>query len=339
MRIHLMVLTAVACLPLACSDGGCGGGGSAATEAGAGSAALTASAPAPVSSTASSTGRHRMMVRAGGAVGSLFRAASQLDLKEEQRTRIEKIATDLREADRAGGEGDAGGVRKELRAIHDEMVAGAKAGKVDAAKLEPHFSVLEKEAKERHARDVDALGKLHAVLEPAQRTSVAATVKKSEDDRAGRMKAQETALAARVADGGMTATRRRYESWVRELSLDDEQKKKLEAFIPKDDPKAQLEQREDGKKRSDATIAAFEKETFDANAPPPPDGSRIRRPYDEQVKFFNQLIPILKPEQKDKLVQRLERQSTGTFDHGRRRGGGPDEHDPDPDDREERDPR
>jgi Spy/CpxP family protein refolding chaperone len=123
-----------------------------------------------------------MMVRAGGAVGALFRAASQADLTDEQKTKIEAIATDLREGDKTEA-ADGGGPAKEMKALQEVLVAGVKAGRIDQAKLEPHYAALEKEAKERAARDVDGLGKLHDVLDAEQRKKLAEQVKKQEEDR------------------------------------------------------------------------------------------------------------------------------------------------------------
>lgn len=335
-RAHLLVLAAIACLPLACKDGGCGGGG----NGGAPSASATAALSAAGSTQASSNPRVQnkaLMVRAGGPVGALFRAASQLELKDEQRTKIEKIAADLREADKAV-EGDGG--RHDTKAIQDEIIAGVKAGKIDLAKITPHLASLEKDAKERQTRDLDALGKLHDALEPAQRTKIAQGVKKTDDERAARMKTMETAQAAHGADGGKPSMiRRRYERYGRDLALDADQKAKLDAMIPVEDPKAAAETREEMKKRSDATLAEFEKETFDAKSLAPPDAKRLRQPIEEQVKFYNSLLPILKPEQKEKLAARVEKQGGGPMrKHGAGAGGGEGDHDHDNDDREDRDP-
>lgn len=314
-RASLWILVAAACLPLAacggCGDKGSGGGSSGVASSS--TAALSASgSPAPVASASGSSSasrRNAMMVRAGGAVGALFRAASQMELSDEQKTKIEKIATDLREADKNDA-ADGGGPRKEMKEMHDVILAGVKAGRIDGSKLEPHYASLEKDAKERATRDVDGLGKLHDVLEPEQRKKLSEQVKKQEEERNERAKKQEAVMAAH-ADGGARPSpqRRRYERYGKDLDLDADQKKKLEGIIPTEDPKLVASMREDGKKRVDATVDAFAKDTWDAKGIPGPDIKQIRKPMDEQVKFFNALLPILKPEQKDKLVAKLEKES------------------------------
>src|SRR4051812_3738774 len=106
-RAHLSFLAGlavVACLPLA-ACGSCGGGSSGSGSSGTSSsstAALTASgANSMAAASSSAKPRNTLMVRAGGAVGAIFRAVGQSDLSEEQRTKVEKVASDLRDADKA----------------------------------------------------------------------------------------------------------------------------------------------------------------------------------------------------------------------------------------------
>lgn len=330
-RASLWILVAVACGPMAacggCGDKGTGTGSSGAVSSG--TAAVTVSAPAaPATSSSAALAaarRNAMMVRAGGAVGALFRAASQTDLSEEQKTKIEAIATDLREGDKIEA-ADGGGPRKEMKALHEELVAGVKAGRIDQAKLEPHYVSLEREAKERALRDLDGLGKLHDALDAEQRKKIGEQVKRQEDERNERAKKAEAAQAAHAGDAGRPSPqRRRYERWGKELDLDAEQKKKLDAIIPTDDPKAAGALREEAKKRVDATLEAFLKDAWDSKGLPGPDIKQVRKPMDEQVRFFNGLLPSLKPEQREKLATKLERQQEGAGggDHGRRRPPGP----------------
>ena len=322
-RASLWILVAVACLPVAacgsCGDKGSGSGSSGAVSSSTAALSASASSSAVASASASSTANRRnaMMVRAGGAVGALFRAASQSELSEEQKAKIEQIATDLREGDKMEA-ADGGGPAKQMKALNEEVVAGVKAGRIDPAKLEPHYVALEREAKERAARDVEGLGKLHDVLDADTRKKLGEQVKKQEDDRAKKMEAQQAQHVDAGAKNSMQ--RKKYEQWGKTLNLDDDQKKKLDAIIPAEDLKMATAIREEGKKRADITCDAFVKDTWDGKVIPGPDIKQIRKPMDEQVKFYNALIPILKPEQKEKLVTRLEKQAE------RGSGGGGGEH-------------
>jgi Spy/CpxP family protein refolding chaperone len=337
-RASLWILAALACLPVAacgsCGDkgGGTGSSGTVSSSTAALSASASSSAVASASASSSAIRRNAMMVRAGGAVGALFRAASQADLTDEQKTKIEAIATDLREGDKTEA-ADGGGPAKEMKALQEVLVAGVKAGRIDQAKLEPHYAALEKEAKERAARDVDGLGKLHDVLDAEQRKKLAEQVKKQEEDRNEKAKKAE----AMHADAGPRPTpqKRRFERYGKELDLDADQKKKLDAMIPNEDPKLAATIREEGKKRVDVTCDAFMKDTWDGKGIPGPDIKQIRKPMDERVKFLNSLMGILKPEQKEKLVTRIEKEGgPGGGEHRRPPGmrpgsGGDREHNDD----------
>lgn len=316
----LFALAAIACLPLACKDGGCGGSNGASPSA-------SASAMPPASSPFASTSANRPrppLVRASGATGALFRAVSTLELRPEQKAGLEKIAADMRDAEKATSEGDAGTGRAEMKASHDDLVAGVKSGKIDAAKMDAHLALMEKASKARQEREAEALDKLHALLDPAQRAATVATVKAMEEKREARMKARMADAGAAHdgggADGGARVfnARTRLENMTKDLALEPDQAKKVQAMLPKDDPKTDL--REEAKKRSDATLEAFQKDELDAKKLEL-DPKKALQPMADTVKFLTQLVPILTPIQRDKLVVKVER---GPMAEGRRpfpRGG------------------
>jgi len=88
----LLLLAAIACVPLACKDGGCGGSSNNATPTASVSAPVSAS---PIASTSSSGRARGSAVRAAGVTGSIFRAVNSLELKPEQKSAIDKIGADL----------------------------------------------------------------------------------------------------------------------------------------------------------------------------------------------------------------------------------------------------
>jgi Spy/CpxP family protein refolding chaperone len=310
----LLLLALIATSSLACKEGGCGGGGggtatpaSSAADSSTGSAAT---ASASVSASALARAPRMPAIAAGGATGALFRAVNTIELKGEQKATVEKIGADFREADRAArADTDGGGPRSEMKEAHAELVTEVKAGKIDPSKMTPHYAALEKAAKARQDREADALNRLHAALDPAQRTAVAASVRSFETQRAARMKGHEK------PDAGRT-NHFRVERYTRELDLDAEQQKKVEAILPKEDRTATL--REDMKKHTDAVVAAFEKDGFDAKKLDSGAAKQARAPMEDQVKFFAQLVPILKPEQRERLAKNLAKGSEG---HGRMHRG------------------
>lgn len=314
----LLLLAAIACVPLACKDGGCGGSSNNATPTASVSAPVSAS---PIASTSSSGRARGSAVRAAGVTGSIFRAVNSLELKPEQKSAIDKIGADLKEAEKTATETDGGTSRGEMKASHDDLVAGVKLGKVDTAKMDGHIAAMEKASKAGQDREADVLNKLHALLDPAQRAATVAAVKAADAQRADRMKARAAADGGApwmTADGGvrsMTA-RSRLENLTKDLDLEAEQAKKVEAILPKDDPKTDM--REEMKKRSESMLAAFEKDGFDAKKEEV-EPKKAVQPMAEMVKYLSQLVPLLTPNQRDRLVVKVER---GPGAEGRRPGRG-----------------
>ena len=298
----LLLLAAIACVPLACKDGGCGGSSNNATPTSSASAPLSAS---PIASTSSSGRVRALAVRAPGVTGSIFRAVNGLELKPDQKSAVEKIGADLKDAEKAASETDAGTGRSEMKASHDDLVAGVKLGKIDTAKMDAHVVSMEKASKARQDREADALDKLHALLDPAQRAAVVAGVKTADEKRTARMKARAEADGGAPDAGARSMTQRgRFENMVKDLDLEPEQQKKVQGFLPKDDPKT--DRGEEMKKRSESVLLAFEKDGFDAKKEEV-EPKKAVQPMADMVKFLSQIVPILTPIQRDKLVAKVER--------------------------------
>lgn len=324
----LLLMFAALALPLtlaACKDCGGGSGTSPSASTSSSSTPTTSVASSSASASASASAAHRggPQIRASGVTGAIFRATHNLDLSADQKSSIEKIGADLRAgaaaavadggAPAAGADGGAGGntARAEMREAHADLVNGVKAGKLDMAKLDAHQAAIDKAAKARMERELEALNKLHGTLQPEQRAKVVSNIKAAEEKRASRIKAHEKPDA-----GKPNFAKLRFEHYTRDLDLSDEQKKKVEGLLPKEDKTEAM--REESKKILDATLAAFEKDGFDAKKLPQPDPKKHNQPFADLAKFFNGLLPILKPEQRDKLAAKLEKQPG---EHGGGRGG------------------
>jgi Spy/CpxP family protein refolding chaperone len=280
------------------------------------SSAAVSSATGSNSAAASASGaRHRGAVRISGVGAPIFRAANALELTPEQQAAYEKIGTDMREAGKADADAGAG-PRAAMKDANSLLSAGVKAGKIDTAKVDAQQALLDKAAKARQERESEALNRLYATLDAGQRTKVVGVVRGEEEKRAARMK-------GRDAGAGPNFTRMRFEGYTRDLELDADQQKKVDAILPKDDAKTTAA-REEGKKQLELVLAAFEKEGFDAKKIQP-DPKKAIRPMEDLSKFLSQLIPILKPPQREKLAAKLEKASE---DHGRPHRGPGGRHDP-----------
>lgn len=274
-------------------------------------------ASAPAASASSAPGEGRMRGFHGGLAGMLFRGARDLSLKDDQKAKIDKLAEDLHPRT-----ADGGAARDEMRERHAELAAEIRAGKIDTAKLDAMTASVEKTVQAQKDNEAAALNGLHAALEPEQRKTLVETLK------------TRPARERRDADGGADAgawreerAKRRAAAMTHELDLDDAQQKKLEAILAKDVPPAPAGAKgppspADMKKQIDAALDAFDKDAFDAKKLPGfADAGKTARAFaGHEVQLFAQLVPILKPEQREKLAKRVEGGPVGRGRSGRAGG-------------------
>ncbi len=263
-------------------------GGTASASAAVSSAPPTAVSVAPSAGASEQAGsghtakKHR---RPGmmGAASMYFRAAGRLtDLDAGQKAKLEELEGTFKK----------GPPPTEIVAYHAELTTQIKAGKIDKAKLEPLQAAAEKAMIARHDKEIEGVNALHALLKPGQRTALVAAVKAKKQGHKWGGGAMQGKGKGRLAH------------LTKELKLDDAQQKHIEAILPKDEPKHDAEE---WKKRSEATLAAFEKDDFDAKKQDlfvkAGESMKGKGPMDPA--FLDKLLPILKPEQRDALASRL----------------------------------
>lgn len=266
----------------------------------------------------------------GGPGAMLFQAARTLDLKDEQKAKIDAAE---KEAHAGAGEASRDAMKDAAKDVHAEIVAGIKAGKIDNAKLEPKYAAVDKVAAAAHAKEAEALTALHGALDATQRKAVTASVRakhaareeKMEDKKEERTFHKDEHAKDRIDAGGdagalLFAQRRGIDRLTRGLDLDAEQTKKIDAIAAKDDGKSGRPDPVETKKRLETLLVAFEKDTFDAKKVDAFDAKKARGPMEQETKLLTQVLPILKPEQREKLAARMER---GPSPHGRRGHGAP----------------
>lgn len=251
----------------------------------------------------------------GGPSSMLFTAAKGLELKDDQKSKVEAAEKTART-----GADDAtrDAMKASSKELHADLVAGIKAGKIDAAKLEPRYAAIDKAAQVSHEKDVEALTALHGALDATQRKTVVADVRAKMAARENKMERRDGGPGG--PDGGRgPGAKRSFDRLTRGLELDAEQQKKVDAIVAKDDGKGGRPDPIEMKKRIDTLLAAFEKDTFDAKKVEAFDSKKARGPMDHEAKVLAQLVPILKPEQREKLAAKMEK---GPNPHGRRGGHG-----------------
>jgi Spy/CpxP family protein refolding chaperone len=281
-----------------------------ATDASADDASTTAAADAAAPDHEGKRGGH------GGPSLMLFQAARALDLKDDQKAKVDA-------AEKTAHAGMDEAARDAMKAaskdLHAELVLGIKAGKIDNAKLEPKYAALEKLTAASHAKEAEALTALHDALDATQRKAVTASVRAKQAAREAKM-AHRGGHDGGAPDGGAAhfQTKRTLGGLTRGLELDAEQEKKVDALVAKDDGKGHPDPAE-MKKHVEALLTAFEADKLDAKKLDAFDAKKARGPMEAETKLLTQLLPILKPEQREKLAARMEK---GPSPHGRRGGFG-----------------
>ncbi len=277
-----------------------------------GSVATTGSTEAPVKP-GFKKGKHGF--RGGGPHAIFFRAAHAQNLTDAQKTKLDEIAKGLK--------GDDATPRDELKKLHDELVAGVKAGKIDQAKVDAAQAEVDKAIKARREKDAEALNALHATLDAAQRKAVVAHVRERASKQAAKAeKWKDKAPKQPGVDGKAGPGGFMLKHLTADLGLDDAQQKKVEALLPKPADKPPFDP-EAMKKRFDDMLTAFEGDAFDAKKlagfdDKGPEPGKSPHGF-MNAKFLSELLPILKPEQREKLAANMSK----PMGHPGKKGPGP----------------
>jgi Spy/CpxP family protein refolding chaperone len=311
MKVHRTV--AVVLFPGVLAIAACGkdqSGGSGPTASGTASAVAASSvsatvmpsamAPSPSAAAAASAAAFAAkgaMRRHVGLSGVLLRGAYELDLTPDQRTALD-AAEDKLYADWSASPWAA------MKAFNADVVAGIRASKLDTAKLSADYAAIDKAVQAGQAREVEALTALHGALDATQRQTLVDRVKAK---RAARERTPETA-----PDGGaVDYAKRRLERLTLELGLDEAQQKSVAALLAKDPtlaPAAIGARRDVVRKRIDALFAEFGGDTFDPKKLNLTSEVKTSHEAAEHTAAFSAVIlPILHPDQREKLALRTER--------------------------------
>jgi Spy/CpxP family protein refolding chaperone len=278
-------------------------GGSAGAAASASAAPTVAAASGSVAPVASSAKPHPMMGRHGGIASGLFRATNDLTLTDTQKDSLAKLEATLK--------ADDDGIRTAMKAFRADLLAGVKAGKLDTAKMTADDAVVDKAIADHQDKEATALNSLHTLLDPAQRTAAVAAVRAKQADHEAHMAGW---MKDKDGDGGPPDWgKKRLDKLTADLTLDAGQQKQVTAILTKaaDPPNAAgMQSRwDDHKKRIDALLTSFAGDTFDAKKADLTilPGKTAHDPMDHMVAFFTQLLPILHPDQRDKLAASMDR--------------------------------
>jgi len=259
-------------------------------EAAASAAVVEVPDASPSADASASAGPAAPSVHRRGFVGMFFKAAADTDLSDDQKTAIAKLEESL-QADPAS--------HKEMSALHGDLVGSLKEGKMDTAKIATDEAAVAKVLAAREEEQAAALAGLHDILTPAQRGAVADAVR-----------AMRNRPAPAPPPGAPDWATRRLDRMKSQLVLDQDQQKEVAAVLARSVPSpAAIQAHADSiKKQTEAVASAFESNAFDAKKVDvsPAPGKKVTDPFDREIKYVSQLLPILTPGQRDRFASLME---------------------------------
>ncbi len=259
-------------------------------EAAASAVVVEAPDASPSADASAAAGPAAPSVHRRGFVGMFFKAAQDTDLSDDQKTAIAKLEESL-QADPSS--------HKEMSALHGDLVGSLKEGKMDTAKIAGDEAAVAKVLSAREEEQAAALGSLHDILTPAQRGAVADAVR-----------ALRNRPSPAPPPGAPDWATRRLDRMKSQLVLDQDQQKEVAAVLARSVPSpAAIQAHADSiKKQTEAVASAFETNTFDAKKidVSPAPGKKVTDPFDREIKYISQLLPILTPGQRDRFAAIME---------------------------------
>ena len=275
--------------PLALAAAACNGGTEGATPGATNAPGTTAATAAPP---------HEERGERGGAdpTNALLRATDGLQLTDAQKATIHSLEEQLEANER-----DTGAAFKALRS---NLAAQVRAGAIDQARVQADENTAAAALQTHIAKEADTINGLHGALDPSQRKAAVAAVRAKQ---AGHVEAQPGAGTAPPSADEIA--KKRLDRMTRELGLDAAQQQQVASLLAAQ-PAPKEPHGDERRHRMDALLTAFEADTFDAKtavpAPPMAPGDMIREGTDREVAFLTKLLPILRPDQREKLASGME---------------------------------
>jgi Spy/CpxP family protein refolding chaperone len=244
-------------------------------------------------------------VRHGGFTGLILRAGREAQLSAEQKTAVTDIQQKLHDEEPPF---------TALTELQTDLVLQIKEGKLDKEKLQADYAAIDKNLLARDEKQADAINALHAALDAPARTALTTAAR----TRLNAMfRARPELAEAGVGEGGEpTWVKHRLNRVKVELGLDEAQLPKVSALLAKTGvgPAATEALKEQIRKHADDMLTAFDKDEFDAHKldlSPTGGKAPVRGTLEREVSLIGQLLPILTPEQREKLATVRQRRVLG----------------------------
>jgi Spy/CpxP family protein refolding chaperone len=265
----------------------------------------TASAAAPPAREAGARERPPRPIRHGGFTGLILRAGREAQLSPEQKTAVTDIQQKLHDEEPPF---------TALTEFQTDLVAQIRDGKLDKEKLSADYAAIDKNLVARDEKQADAINALHGALDAPARSALATAAR----TRLNAMfRTRPELLEAGVGEAGeLPWVKHRLNRVKVELGLDETQLPKVSTLLAKFGvgPAATESLKEQIRKHAEDMLTAFDKDEFDAHKldlSPTGGKSPMRASLDREVSLIGQLLPLLSPEQREKLATVRQRRVLG----------------------------
>lgn len=240
----------------------------------------------------------------------LLKQAEALDLSDAQRTAIEAMRADLKQAKKTSGKWEA------KRALDDALADGIRAGNLDRELLGTHVASMKEAMGKKHDNIASALVSLHETLSPEQRTLLVAAAREHIADKMGGS-CGDKGRDEGVAKDGLGKSGK----LLRHVSLNDEQRQRFEAAVAemrtsKPSHEAMKQRFADKRAQTDAMFDAFQTDRFDASAVVDGGTDRFVAKVEHRIEAVAALLPILTDAQRVELAEGLARKGKTKQDRG-----------------------
>jgi hypothetical protein len=219
---------------------------------------------------------------------ALLDAAQTLELTETQQEKVRALKDHLAKYEQ--------NARVAFRALREDVADQVRAGAIVMVSVAADEDRAAGALTVRVDEGAETMNALYATLSPSQRAGVVAVVRAKQPDPPGATRPPATLPPYRLAR--LTS----------DLALDREQKRRVSALL--EQQPAVIPALEEPRGPTDAILDGFGGSTFDAwtAVPPPlaPPAEAFRRSIDRELGFVANVVPILRPAQRDVLASIIE---------------------------------
>ena len=228
-------------------------------------------------------------------------------MTDEERARVDAL---LAPTEEDGAEHDRGFDRVQMRVRHEALVEAVRSG--NEADLERATTAMSP-PRDRRDRFVSVLNQLHATLSPEQRHALVVAIRSQREEHGDSERSHRRHGEGRSRGEGHGPDR-----LLEDLRLTDEQRARFDAARARtgeaEGPQGRGARHEGRRAHFEAMLAAFEQDDFDAARVLP--GGEHGGPMARHAQDLRVLVPILTPEQREALADRME----ARFERGPRGG-------------------